>query len=75
MPKRKHASDRTYLNILSQRNPRGQDNNNNNNPELNKIQKFTLFSSSGLQVGMRRSNDNTNINIQIENNNNFEKKY
>ena len=58
MPKGKHVNDRTYLNIYNQRNPRGQD---NNNPELNRIQNFTLFSSSGLHVGMRRSNDNTNI--------------
>ena len=72
MPKGKHVNDRTYLNIQNQRNPRGQDNNNNNNPEPNRIQNFTLFSSSGLHVGMRRSNDNTNINIQIENNPNRE---
>ena len=70
--KGKHVKERTYLNIKNQRNPRGENNNRINNPERNRIQNFTLFSFSGLHVGMRRNNDNTNINIQIENNSNRE---
>ena len=64
--KGKHVFYRTYLNIINQRNPRGQNNNSNNNPERNRIQNFTLFSFSGLYAGLRRSNDNTNINIEEE---------